>query len=183
MRIGVIIGSLSGQSINRRLWGALAEVIGDRAELHELRIDELPVYNRDLDERFPDSALRFKAALGAIDGLVIVTPEYNRAIPAALKNALEWGSRPPSENAFPGIPVGVLGASAGRVGTAVAQGQLRTVLAHLDMPTLGQPEFFLHFDPDHLDPATGAARDPELRGRLETFAARLLAHVERNPRR
>lgn len=182
MRIGYIVGSLSAQSINRRLVHALQEVVGDRAEMVELEIAELPVYNRDLDDRFPPAATEFKRMLGEIDGLVIATPEYNRSIPGSLKNALDWGSRPAGENSFPGIPVGVLGASTGRIGTAVAQQQLRGVLAYLDMPTLGQPEFFHTFDAAELDPVTGAASDERLRRRLEKWASRFLEHVARHSR-
>lgn len=182
MRIGTIVGSLSDASINRRILAAITEIIGDRAELVDLPIGELPLYNRDLDDRFPEAALRFKEQLGAVDGLMFVTPEYNRSMPAALKNALEWGSRPGGENAFPGIPAGVLGVSAGRLGTALAQHQLREVLAYLDMPTLGQPEMYLTFDASELDPVTGAAVDPALRRRLGRWSERFLAHVGRNPR-
>ena len=182
MRIGTIVGSLSAVSINRRILAALAEIIGDRAELVELRVDDLPLYNRDLDDRFPEAAVRFKEQLGAVDGIVFVTPEYNRSMPAALKNALEWGSRPGGENAFPGIPAGVLGASGGRLGTALAQHQLREVLAYLDMPTLGQPEMYLTFDAAELDPVTGAVTDPALRKRLERWSERFLAHVAQHPR-
>ncbi len=182
MRIGSIVGSLSEVSVNRRMLSALTEIIGSRAELTELPIGDLPVYNRDLDDRFPETATRFKEQLGEVDGLIIVTPEYNRSMPAALKNALEWGSRPGGENAFPGIPAGVLGVSSGRLGTALAQHQLREVLAYLDMPTLGQPELYLTFDPAALDPVTGVAVDPDLRRRLERWAGRFLDHVAAHPR-
>lgn len=182
MRIGTIVGSLSERSINRRVLYALTEVIGDRAELVDLPIRDLPLYNRDLDDRFPGSAVRFNAALREIDGLLIVTPEYNRSMPAALKNALEWGSRPGGENVFPGIPAGILGASSGRLGTALAQHQLREVLAYLDMPTLGQPELYLTFDAAQFDPETGVATDAGLRRRLDRWAARFLEHVARHPR-
>ncbi|QIK62605.1 NAD(P)H-dependent oxidoreductase [Leucobacter viscericola] len=182
MRIGFIIGSLSEKSINRRLFYGLREVIGERAELVELPIGELPVYNRDLDDRFPDSALEFKRGLGDIDGLIIATPEYNRSMPAALKNALEWGSRPGGQNAFPGIPVGIIGASSGRLGTALSQHQLREVLAYLDMPTLGQPEFYYTFDAADFDPETGAVGNATLYRRLGDWATAFFDHVEKNAR-
>ncbi|QIM18939.1 NAD(P)H-dependent oxidoreductase [Leucobacter coleopterorum] len=182
MRIGFIIGSLSAQSINRRLLHGLQEVIGNRAELVELRIDELPLYNRDLDGRFPESAINFKRLLKEVDGLIIATPEYNRSMPAALKNALEWGSRPGGQNAFPGIPVGIIGASTGRLGTALSQHQLREVLAYLDMPTLGQPEFYHTFDAAHFDSETGAVSDTNLYRRLGDWATTFFDHVEKHPR-
>lgn len=182
MRIGFIIGSLSEKSVNRRLFYGLREVVGERAELFELRIDELPLYNRDLDDRFPEAAIEFKRLVKELDGLIIATPEYNRSMPAALKNALEWGSRPGGENAFPGIPVGIIGASSGRLGTALSQHQLREVLAYLDMPTLGQPEFYYTFDAAHFDPETGAVSDANLYRRLGDWSTRFLNHVEKNPR-
>lgn len=182
MRFGFIVGSLSEQSINRRVLHGLQEIIGDRAELVELQIGELPLYNRDLDDRFPTAAVEFKRVLAKIDGLIIATPEYNRSMPAALKNALEWGSRPGGENAFPGIPVGIVGASSGRLGSALSQHQLREVLAYLDMPTLGQPEFYYTFNAAHFDPETGAVSDPNLYRRLGDWAAAFINHVEKHPR-
>ena len=177
MRIGLIIGSLSAASINRRVGDALVEVLGDRVEVEELPLAHLPLYNRDLDTAFPEAASAFKRRLAAVDGLIFVTPEYNRSLPAALKNALEWGSRPAGENAFPGIPAGVLGVSSGRLGTALAQHQVREILAYLDMPTLGQPELYLTFDAAQFDGDSGRVTDPKMRERLEGWADRFLAHV------
>src|SRR5699024_3864972 len=89
-----------------------------------------------------------KEAVGSCDGLLFVTPEYNRSIPAALKNALEWGSRPYGQNVFAGLPAGVIGTSPGAPGTAMSQQHVRNVLAYLDVPTMGQPEAFIAFGPD-----------------------------------
>lgn len=148
MRIGYIIGSLSSASINRRLVDALVDLAPDVAidmSFEEIVIDELPLYNRDLDDDYPSAAIDLKRSIRSADGLLICTPEYNRSIPAALKNALEWGSRPHGDNAFQGKPVGVIGASVGEPGTAMAQQHLRNVLAYLDAPALGQPEAFIHY--------------------------------------
>lgn len=148
MRIGYIIGSLSAASINRRLVNALVELASAVAidmTFEEVAIDKLPLYNRDLDDEYPPAAIDLKGRIRSCDGLLISTPEYNRSIPAALKNALEWGSRPSGDNAFQGKPVGVIGASVGEPGTAMAQQHLRNVLAYLDAPALGQPEAFIHY--------------------------------------
>lgn len=148
MRVGYIIGSLSADSINRRLVTALAGLapeIGVDLTFDEIGIDRLAVYDRDADEDYPPEATELKRRIRDVDGILISTPEYNRTIPAALKNALEWGSRPYGDNAFEGKPVGIIGASAGASGTAMAQQHLRNVLAYLDAPALGQPEAFIHY--------------------------------------
>src|SRR5690606_524371 len=105
----------------------------------------LPFYNYDLDGNFPQVAETFKQSVRSSDALMIVTPEYNRSIPGVLKNAIDWASRPYGDNAFAGKPVGVIGASIGAIGTAMAQQHLRNILAYLDAPTLGQPEAFVEF--------------------------------------
>jgi chromate reductase len=155
LKVGYIIGSISSQSINRKLMRGLIELESERdpggdppCEFTELPIADLPLYNYDLDDDYPSSATAFKEAILRSDALIIATPEYNRSVPGALKNAIDWGSRPYGENAFRGKPTGVLGASVGAIGTALAQQHLRNMLAYLDAPTLGQPEAFIHFTPE-----------------------------------
>jgi chromate reductase len=155
LKVGYIIGSLSSHSINRKLMRGLIELESERdpggdppCEFTELPIADLPLYNYDLDDDYPSSATAFKEAILRSDALIIATPEYNRSVPGALKNAIDWGSRPYGENAFRGKPTGVVGASVGAIGTAIAQQHLRNILAYLDAPTLGQPEAFIHFTPE-----------------------------------
>jgi chromate reductase, NAD(P)H dehydrogenase (quinone) len=155
LNIGYIVGSASSQSINRKLINGLIELASeeetsdsDRLRFVELTIDDLPIYNYDLDGNFPAAASEFKSAIRSCDGLVIATPEYNRSIPGMLKNAIDWASRPYGDNAFQGKPVGIIGASVGAVGTATAQQHLRNILAYLNAPTLGQPEVFIQYSPD-----------------------------------
>lgn len=181
MKIGTIVGSPTEGSINRQVARALATLIGDRAEVTEILIGDLPLYDRDLEDELPDAVRTFKQDVEDVDAVIFATPEYNRAIPAALKNALEWGSRPPGENSFEGRPAGVVGASAGAIGTAVAQQQLRAILAYLDMPTLGQPEVFLEFEPDHYAD-DGTITDDSTREFLADWVDTYLAHVASNPR-
>ncbi|WP_125099048.1 NADPH-dependent FMN reductase [Leucobacter chromiireducens] len=176
MRIGLLSGSIASDSINTALLGALAHLIDGRAELVPVEITELPVYGRDADADHPAAARAFKELVRGLDGLVIATPEYNRAIPAALKNALEWGSRPWGENIFAGLPVGIVGASPGTIGTALAQQQLRAGLAFLDAPTLAQPEVYLRWHDGMLDDA-GRIADAGTRAFLEGWSNRFLAHV------
>ncbi len=151
MQIGYIIGSLSEQSVNRMLTNALIELADEELEFHEIRIDELPVYNYDLDDSFPSVAVELKRSIARSDGILFATPEYNRSIPGALKNAIDWGSRPYGESAFTGIPAGIVSASVGAPGGAMAQQHLRNILGYLDMPTLGQPEAFIHVTPERFD--------------------------------
>jgi chromate reductase len=119
-----------------------------------------------------------KAQIQAADGIVLVTPEYNRSIPAALKNALDWASRPYGQNAWAGKPVGIAGASIGAIGTAAVQQHLRSVLGYLDMPTLGQPEVYIHFT-DGLIDIEGEVSNAGTREFLQGFMDRYAAWVER----
>lgn len=150
LTIAVIVGSLRADSFNARLADALARLAPDDIEFRRLRIDDLPLYNQDDDDSPPAPVTRLKEAIRQADGLLFVTPEYNRSIPGVLKNALDHASRPYGDSAFPDKPAGIIGVSIGAIGTAAAQQHLRTILAYLDMPTLGQPEAFLKAD-DVLD--------------------------------
>lgn len=150
-RIGYIVGSLSSASINRRLAGALVKLAPDTLEFFEVGIAELPLYNRDLDSQYPEVAQRFKREVESADGLLIVSPEYNRSMPGALKNAIDWGSRPWGTNSFARKPTALLGASGGAIGTAVMQASMRNVLSFLNVPQLSSPEAYINFKPDEWD--------------------------------
>ncbi len=144
VQIAVIVGSLRKDSFNRQLATALARLAPSDFTFTQLRIDDLPLYNQDDDGQQAASVLRLKGEVKAAQGLLFVTPEYNRSIPGVLKNALDHASRPYGQSAWAGKPAGVIGASVGAIGTALAQQHLRNVLAYLDVPTLGQPEGFIH---------------------------------------
>jgi chromate reductase len=142
--VGVLIGSLSSTSINRRLVGALsnlAPTVG--LQLTEIPIDGLAMYSQDHDAHYPLAARAFKEAIVRSDAILIATPEYNRSIPGALKNAIDWASRPRGTNAFSGKPSAVIGASLGAIGTAVAQQHLRSILSFCASPELAQPEAYI----------------------------------------
>jgi chromate reductase len=143
-KIAVVVGSLRRDSFNSHLATVIAELAPGDFAFHRLRIDDLPLYNQDDDGRPADSVTRLKREIEAAAGLLFVTPEYNRSIPGVLKNAIDHASRPYGRNAWAGKPAGVLGASIGAPGTSMAQQHLRNVLAYLDVPTLGQPEAFIH---------------------------------------
>ena len=143
IKIAVLVGSLRADSFNRRLARAVEKLApGDLAFRH-IQINDLPLYSQDFDAAYPATATRLKKDIEGADGLLFVTPEYNRSIPGVLKNAIDIASRPWGTNSFAGKPAAVIGTSIGSTGTAMAQQHLRNVLAYLDMPVLGQPEAFL----------------------------------------
>ena len=145
-QIAVILGSLRRDSYNRRLAQALEKLAPQDFQFQYLDIGQLPLYNQDDDKQQAASVVQFKQAISDSQALLFVTPEYNRSIPGVLKNALDHASRPYGKNVWAGKPAGVLGASIGAIGTALAQQHLRNILAYLDAPTPGQPEVILKVD-------------------------------------
>ena len=146
-RIGYFVGSLASGSINRILSRALLRLAPDELEFTEIPIRDLPLYNPDFDGDYPAAGLDLKRAIEASDGILFVSPESNRSIPGALKNAIDWGSRPWGTNSFARKPTGIVGASTGGIGTAVMQSSMRSVLSFLDAPQLNSPEAYVRFDP------------------------------------
>jgi chromate reductase, NAD(P)H dehydrogenase (quinone) len=142
-RIAVLVGSLRRESYNRQLAHAVMRLAPPELSFHEPRIDDLPLYNQDDDANQAESVRRLKSEIAGSQGLIFVTPEYNRSVPGVLKNAIDNASRPYGQSAWTGKPAGIMGASIGAIGTAMAQQHLRNTLAYLDVPTLGQPEVFL----------------------------------------
>ncbi|RZL94714.1 MAG: NADPH-dependent oxidoreductase [Variovorax sp.] len=142
-RIAVVVGSLRQDSLNRKLALAIAHLAPSDFTFEHLRIDDLPLYNQDEDGNQASTVMRLKSEIAAAQGLLFVTPEYNRSIPGVLKNAIDNASRPYGQSAWAGKPAGVIGISVGAIGTAIAQQHLRNVLAYLDVPTMGQPEAFI----------------------------------------
>lgn len=143
-QLAVLVGSLRHHSLNRKLADALA-MLGPSAFLFkQVRIGDLPLYNQDDDNQPSEPVQRLRSEIAAAQGLLFVTPEYNRSIPGVLKNAIDHASRPYGQNAFAGKPAGIIGASVGTIGTAAAQQHLRSVLGYLDVATMGQPEAFVH---------------------------------------
>ena len=142
--IAVVVGSLRKDSYNKKLAHAIIKLAPADFQFKQVEIGDLPLYNQDDDANPAPSVKRLKLEIAAAQGILFVTPEYNRSIPGVLKNAIDHASRPYGQSAWVGKPAGLLGASVGAIGTAVAQQELRNVLAYLDMPTLGQPEVFLN---------------------------------------
>ncbi len=142
--IAVLVGSLRRESFNRKLASAMVRLAPADFSFSQEEIGDLPLYNQDDDAHPAASVQRLKGEIAAAHGLLFVTAEYNRSLPGVLKNAIDHASRPYGQSVWAGKPAGVLGASVGAIGTALAQQHLRNVLAYLDVPTLGQPEAFIH---------------------------------------
>ena len=176
-RIVVVVGSIRAQSHNKQLAGALAKLGPPDFAFEQVRIDDLPLYNQDDDGSPSPQVTRLKSAISAAAGVIFVTAEYNRSIPGVLKNAIDHASRPYGQSAWSGKPAGVVGISIGQIGTAVSQQHLRTVLAYLDMPTLGQPEVFLTNKEGFFD-ASGAIANEGTRKFLQGWMDRYVAFVK-----
>jgi chromate reductase len=158
-KIAVVVGSLRQDSFNRKLATAIVKLAPLEFSFKQLAIGDLPLYNQDDDATPTESVKRLKAEIGASNGLLFVTPEYNRSIPGVLKNAIDHASRPYGQSAWQGKPAGVLGASGGIIGTAMAQQHLRNILAYLDVPTLSQPEAFIQVKDGLFDEAGNIGAD------------------------
>jgi chromate reductase, NAD(P)H dehydrogenase (quinone) len=144
--VGYFIGSLSARSINRTLSKALVR-LAPQLEMREIPIKDLPLYNRDLDENYPPEARALKQAIANVDAVLFITPEYNRDIPGSLKNAIDWASRPWGTNSFNRKPSAVIGASPGKIGTAVAQQNLKGILSYCNSPQMNVMEAYIQLTP------------------------------------
>nr|WP_254455789.1 NADPH-dependent FMN reductase [Paeniglutamicibacter quisquiliarum] len=170
--------SLSTSSINRTLSKALIKLAPDNLQFTEIPIKDLPLYNYDFDANYPPDGTAFKQAVESSDGILFVSPEYNRSIPGALKNAIDWGSRPWGANSFACKPSGIIGASVGAIGTAVMQSSMRSVLSFLDAPQLNSPEGYIAFKPEIFD-AEGNVSDSGTADFLGHYMSEFAAFVER----
>jgi chromate reductase len=174
MKIAVIVGSLRRDSNNRKLAEALAALAKPKAEFVFAKIDDLPLFSQDLEPSPPAAVTRLKREIEAADGVLIITPEYNRSIPGVLKNAIDWASRPYGKNSFNGKPTAAIGTSMSTVGTAAAQQHLRSILAYLNVKLMGQPEGYIVFKPGLVDEAGNISDESTrkfLQGWIDSFAA------------
>jgi chromate reductase len=142
-RIGVFVGSLRKESLNRKVAHALSALAPEGMAFEFFEIGNLPLYNQDLDENPPEPWVRFRDRLKPMDGVLFVTPEYNRSIPGVLKNAIDIGSRPYGESAWDGKPGAVISASPGATGGFGANHHLRQCLVFLNIPCMQQPEAYI----------------------------------------
>jgi chromate reductase, NAD(P)H dehydrogenase (quinone) len=176
--VGYFVGSLSSTSINRVLSRALIRLAPPELEFTEIPIGNPPLYSPDHDADYPPEARELKAAIARSDAVLFVTPEYNRSIPGALKNAIDWASRPWGQNSFHHVPAGVVGASIGAIGTAVAQQSLRGVLSFCNARQMTSPEAYIQFSPERFRD-DGEVTDETTAGFLKDFMEEFRDHIVR----
>ena len=177
-KIAVIVGSLRKDSFNHKLANAIVKLAPPEFSFEQAQIGDLPLYNQDDDANQAESVKRLKNKIKGAQGILFVTPEYNRSIPGVLKNAIDNASRPYGQNVWAGKPAGVIGASIGVIGTAMAQQHLRNVLAFLDVPTLSQPEAFIHAKDGLFDDAGNIGTDSKQF--LQNWMDRYIAWVKKH---
>jgi chromate reductase len=176
--VGYFVGSLSSTSINRILSRALIRLAPPDLQFTEIPIGNLPLYSQDYDTDYPPEARALKEAISGSDAVLFVTPEYNRSIPGALKNAIDWASRPWGQNSFHHIPAGVIGASIGAIGTAVGQQSLRAVLSFCNARQMTSPEAYIRFSPEVFRD-DGEVVDETTAGFLKDYMEEFRDHVVR----
>lgn len=176
LTIGVIVGSARKGSINQKLAEALMKLGGPDFEFKQLKIDDLPLFSEDLEDPTPASVERFRSEIRAADGLLFVTPEYNRSITPLLLNAISWGSRPYGHNSFASKPGAIAGASGGIIRTAAAQAHLRDILSVVDIRLAVQPEAYVRWT-DGLVADDGSVPDEKQRATLKKKVDSLTAWV------
>lgn len=177
-QVGYFVGSLSSTSLNRTLAQALIALAPGDLEFTEIPIGNLPLYSPDFDSDYPAEARALKEAIAASSAVLFVTPEYNRSIPGALKNAIDWASRPWGENSFNHVPAAVIGASPGQIGTALAQQSLRAVLSFCNARQMTSPEAYIRLEPGAIAD-DGTVTDDSMRQFLTDFMREFRDHVER----
>lgn len=177
-KVGYFVGSLAKASINRKLAKALVRLAPAELELIEIPFKDLPLYSYDYDADFPPPARKFKDALAGVDAVLFVTPEYNRSIPGGLKNAIDWASRPYGKNSFTRKPSAVIGTSPGKIGTAIAQQHLRSLLGYCNSPQMNAPEAYIQFTPG-LITDNGEVTNEETKEFLRMYIAEFHAFIMR----
>jgi chromate reductase, NAD(P)H dehydrogenase (quinone) len=177
--VAVIVGSLRKDSLNRKIALALAELAPPELKLGIVEIGGLPLYDQDLDAEPPAAWVEFRKRIKAADAVLFVTPEYNRSVPAPLKNALDVGSRPYGQSAWNGKPGAVASASPGAIGGFGANHHLRQSLVFLNVPAMQQPECYLGGAGDFFD-ASGKLAKTGTRDFLKSFMAAFAAWIAAN---
>lgn len=175
-KIAVFVGSLREQSFNKSLALALEKLAGEAVVFEYVDIN-LPLFNQDLEATYPAEAQRGKDIVEAADGVLFITPEFNRGTPGVLKNAVDWVSRPWGHNSFAGKPVAITGASVGPVGTALAQYSLRQSMTYLDVKLMGAPELMLGGAGEAFD-ENGVLTDERWLKNTQNFIDTFVAFVE-----
>ncbi|HET9354873.1 MAG TPA: NAD(P)H-dependent oxidoreductase [Sphingomicrobium sp.] len=176
--IAIVCGSLRGDSINRKIARSMCAMGGERLDCRIVEIGDLPLFNQDLEADPPEAWLRFRREIAEADGVLIVSPEYNRSIPGAMKNALDVGSRPYGKSVWNKKPAAIVTASPGAIGGFGANHHIRQACVFLDMPVMQHPEAYLGHVGDDSFGADGCLKDGPLKQLVEKLAAAFADWVE-----
>jgi chromate reductase len=180
--IAVLVGSLRKESFNRKMANALAALAPESLKLEIVEIGGLPLYNQDLDDNPPTSWTDFRERILKFDGVLFITPEYNRSVPGVLKNAIDVGSRPYGKSAWDGKPGAVMSVSPGAIGGFGANHHLRQSLVFLNVPTMQQPEAYIGNAADLFDESGDLSND-SIRAFCKKFISAFEAWIEANSSR
>lgn len=175
--VAVIVGSLRRDSINRKFAESLAKLAAGKLQFKFVEIGDLPLYNEDLWANPPESVLRMKREVEAADAVLFVTPEYNRYFSPAIKNAIDWGTRPWGKNSWSGKPAAVIGATPGATGASAGQNSLKALLTVVDTILMGQPEVYFTYKPELFDDSNNVV-DEETRAFLSGWVDRFAMWIE-----
>lgn len=179
MKIGILVGSLRQQSFNRKVALTLIKLAPPPLDMKLIEIGNLPFFNQDLEAAPPKEWITFREQLMPLDGFLIVTPEYNRSVPAALKNALDVGSRPYGKSLWNAKPCAIVSASIGAIGGFGANHHLRQSMVFLNTPCLQQPEVYLSYV-DKLFNETGDLINEDTKTFLSQFMQTYAEWVQTN---
>jgi len=169
-KIAIIVGSLREASLNRKMARAICRIPGDDLDCSIVEIGDLPLYNQDLDSEPPSEWQRFRREVSSADGILFVSPEYNRGVPGVLKNAIDVGSRPYGQSVFDKKPAAIVTVSPGAIGGFGANHQIRQACVFLNMPVMQQPEAYLGHVTDASFDESGSLKDGSLSGLVTTLA-------------
>lgn len=169
-KIAILVGSLREGSINRKVARSICALRGEGLDCSMVGIGDLPLYNQDFDPDPPEAYVRFRREVAAADGILFVSPEYNRGIPGVLKNAIDVGSRPYGQSAFDKKPAAILTVSPGAIGGFGANHQIRQAAVFLNMPVMMQPEAYLGHVGDDSFGEDGLVKEGPLKALLEKLA-------------
>jgi len=177
-KIAILVGSLREGSINRKVGKSICAMAGDMLDCELVEIGNLPLYNQDSDANPPPEFVEFRRKIAAADGVLFVSPEYNRGIPGVLKNAIDVGSRPDGQSVFDKKPAAIVSASPGSIGGFGANHQIRQSAVFLNMPVMQQPEAYLsHVTDDSFD-ESGCLKDGPLKDLVMVLASSFAGWVD-----
>lgn len=179
-KVAVFVGSLRRDSHNRQLARALEKLGAERFHFVYPDLD-LPLYNDDQWSDPPAGVLQMKEEVVSADAVLFVTPEYNRSIPAVLKNAIDWASRPYGKNSWAGKAAAIVGTTPGAIGTAAAQAHLRSIIVTQDVYLMGQPEVYFTYRPG-IFAEDSSVTDETARAFLQTFVDRFDKWIKTMPK-